>query len=67
MFMPNRFKITDIKCEKLQDISDNDCLHEGITNIDGQHFGFLRQKEERVRLQTHTQAGFRGSYQQDKS
>lgn len=45
MFMPNRFKITGIKCEKLQDISDNDCLHEGITNIDGQHFGFFDKKK----------------------
>ena len=28
--MPYRIKITDIKAEKLQDISDEDCLKEGI-------------------------------------
>ena len=28
--MPNRIRITDIKCERLQDISDEDCLKEGI-------------------------------------
>ena len=28
--MPNRIRITDIRVEKLQDISDEDCLKEGI-------------------------------------
>lgn len=28
--MPHQFKITDIKAERLQDISDEDCLKEGI-------------------------------------
>lgn len=28
--MPHRIRITDIKVEKLQDISDNDCIAEGI-------------------------------------
>ena len=29
-FMPHRIRITDIKVERLQDISDEDCLEEGI-------------------------------------
>ena len=29
--MPHRIRITGIKCERLQDISDEDCLKEGIT------------------------------------
>lgn len=32
--MPYRIKITDIKAEKLQDISDEDCLKEGIIRRD---------------------------------
>ena len=28
--MPHSIRITDIKCERLQDISDKDCLKEGI-------------------------------------
>ena len=32
--MPNRIRITDIKCERLQDISDEDCLREGIMKTD---------------------------------
>lgn len=32
--MPYRIKITDIKAEKLQDISDEDCLSEGIIRRD---------------------------------
>ena len=29
-FMPHRIRITDLKVERLQDISDEDCLEEGI-------------------------------------
>lgn len=29
-YMPHRIRITDIKVERLQDISDEDCLREGI-------------------------------------
>ena len=29
-YMPHRIRITDIKVERLQDISDDDCLSEGI-------------------------------------
>lgn len=31
--MPHRIRITDIKAEKLQDISDEDCIEEGITTM----------------------------------
>lgn len=30
IYMPHRIRITDIKVERLQDISDEDCLKEGI-------------------------------------
>lgn len=33
-FMPHRIKITDIRVERLQDISDEDCLKEGISKVD---------------------------------
>lgn len=33
IFMPNTFTIADIKCEKLQNISDEDCLREGIKKM----------------------------------
>jgi hypothetical protein len=32
--MPHQIKITDIKAERLQDISDEDCLREGIQAFD---------------------------------
>lgn len=32
--MPHQIKITDIKVERLQDISDEDCLREGIQEFD---------------------------------
>lgn len=31
--MPHQIEITNIKVERLQDISDDDCLREGVTNI----------------------------------
>lgn len=34
--MPNRIRITDIKIERLQDISDEDCLKEGVKK-----YGFM--------------------------
>lgn len=34
-WMPNRIRITEIKVERLQDISDEDCLKEGIDWIIG--------------------------------
>lgn len=30
VYMPHRIRITDIKVERLQDISDEDCLREGV-------------------------------------
>jgi len=29
-YFPNRIEITDVRCERLQEISDEDCLKEGI-------------------------------------
>ena len=34
--MPNRIRFTDLKLEKLQDISDEDCMREGIQAFDTQ-------------------------------
>lgn len=34
--MPHRIKITDIRIERLQDISDEDCLKEGVLNCQQQ-------------------------------
>jgi hypothetical protein len=34
-FMPHRIRITDIKVERLQDISDEDCIKEGLDWIFG--------------------------------
>ena len=33
-YMPHRIRITDIKVERLQDISEEDCLREGIVKTD---------------------------------
>ena len=33
-FMPHRIRITNIKVERLQDISEEDCIREGIMKID---------------------------------
>lgn len=34
--MPYRIRITNIKIERMQDISDEDCLKEGITEVSGE-------------------------------
>ena len=41
--MPHRIRITDIKVERLQDISDEDCLREGVQAVEVQRAprGFL--------------------------
>ena len=50
--MPHRIRITDIKVERLQDISDEDCLKEGIFRSTGlltggySFAGFPAQKNE---------------------
>lgn len=33
-FMPHHIRITDVKVERLQDISDDDCLREGVLSSD---------------------------------
>lgn len=38
-YMPHRIRITDIKVEHLQDISDEDCLREGIFEDAEEHGG----------------------------
>lgn len=38
-YMPHRIRITDIKAEHLQDISDEDCLREGIFEDAEEHGG----------------------------
>lgn len=46
--MPNRIHITGIRCERLQDISDEDCLKEGIRfipEIDKFYFEDVRREE----------------------
>ena len=55
--MPHRIQITDIKLERLHDISDEDCIKEGITFVDkflysfeGINEGFLDANEAFARL-----------------
>lgn len=39
--MPHHIKITDIRCERLQEISDDDCLKEGIIeDLEGVQYSF---------------------------
>ena len=33
--MPHHIRITDVRCEWLQDISDKDCMREGVLHSDG--------------------------------
>lgn len=35
--MPHRIKITNVRVERLQDISEKDCLKEGVTKIQWEH------------------------------
>lgn len=38
--MPHRIRITGIKCERLQDISDEDCFKEGINASNSHEIGY---------------------------
>ena len=51
-FMPHRIRITDLKIERLQDISDEDCLKEGVKqwtrftySVDGIYYDFIEPRE----------------------
>ena len=39
-WMPHQIRITGIKCERLQDISDEDCLKEGINASNSHEIGY---------------------------
>ena len=49
-YMPHRIRITGIKCERLQDISDEDCFREGISeswyeSTDTTTYGYADEKK----------------------
>lgn len=52
-YMPHHIRITDVKAERLQDISDEDCLKEGIYRLDsangngGVAYSFVGASEEK--------------------
>ena len=53
--MPHRIRITNIRVERLQDISDEDCIAEGIQQYPDVHsymwgFSFIRREALRVEL-----------------
>lgn len=55
--MPHRIRITDIRVERLQDISDSDCMAEGIQQYLDVHnymwgFSYFRRKALRFELST---------------
>lgn len=39
-YMPHQIRITGIRCERLQDISDEDCLKEGINASNSHEIGY---------------------------
>lgn len=47
--MPYQVKITNVRLERLQDISDEDCQREGIRKF-GEEFGFYDNKKNCTRL-----------------
>lgn len=49
--MPHRIRITGIKCERLQDISDDDCMKEGIFS-DALEYNFGLPNIKRTYLET---------------
>jgi hypothetical protein len=49
-YMPHQIRITGIRCERLQDISDDDCFREGISeswyeSTDTTTYGFADEKK----------------------
>lgn len=48
--MPHHIKITNIRVERLQEISDEDCLKEGLiySPVGVNHYGFYSQKDNCV-------------------
>lgn len=60
-FMPHRIKITDIKVERLQDISDEDCLKEGVTNYKEYKykvFGLKYEQTKKIRAFNYPRQAF---------
>ena len=45
-YMPHKIKITNVRFQRLQDISDDDCMKEGIKQIDDK-FGFFDSKKDK--------------------
>ena len=45
-FMPHKIKITNVRFQRLQDISDDDCMKEGIKQI-GSKFCFFDSKKDK--------------------
>lgn len=53
--MPHHIKITDIDVQNLQDISDDDCIKEGIKigiNPDGKHYHYFDTENVRTFFDT---------------
>lgn len=49
-FMPHQIKITDVRVERLQDITDEDCIREGIVKLTdkerGRSYGIVLSEDE---------------------
>lgn len=59
--MPLRIKITDIKIERLQEISDEDCLKEGVTNYKAYKykvFGLKYEQTKKIRAFNYPRQAF---------
>lgn len=49
--MPHQIRITSVSIERLQDISDEDCLREGMSFVNGRFYiGFLKTTGQRIWL-----------------
>ena len=44
--MPHQIRITSVRSERLQDITDEDCMKEGIQVLDGRYY--YRDSEGRI-------------------